>query len=239
MTCARGRPTRAGRVGLSSYLPDATEGVPTGRYLSSANLPMETVGHMEHLELMDLFPQFLSASPGEEPSPPQVRQSLKDPARLREIAALRLTEPEVSHILNDICREASRALKLSIGLVTIVLDEAQHFAAQHGLGGWLEEAGGTPVEWSFCQFTVAGKQAFVVEDACTHAAVQRSPLVTQDGLRCYAGIPLITSRGFAVGSLCVAGPDSHTFADGDLDVLRQYATEAMRRIEKRRVELQS
>jgi hypothetical protein len=37
----------------------------------------------------------------------------------------------------------------------------------------------------------------------------------------------------------VAGPDSHTFADGDLDVLRQYATEAMRRIETRRVELRS
>jgi GAF domain-containing protein len=191
---------------------------------------------MQHLEIMDLFSQLSAEGPGEAPLGDAVTEALRNRERLREIAALRLTEPDVGHILNDVCREASTALGLPIGLVTILLDEAQHFAAQHGLGGWMDEAGGTPVEWSFCKFTVASKQTFVVEDAHAHALVQNSPLVTQDGLRCYAGIPLVTSRGFAVGSLCVAGTATHEFSTVELQTLERYAKEAIRRIETRRTE---
>lgn len=193
---------------------------------------------MDDLELMDLFPQLVSYRSVTENELPaeQIARALHDRARLQEIAALRLTEPDVQHILQDICREASNALGLPIGLVTIVLDEAQHFAAQYGLEGWLREAGGTPLEWAFCRFTVAERAAFVVEDTERNARVQHNPLVTQDGLRCYAGMPLITSRGHAVGSLCVAGGEAREFSPGDLATLQRYTDEAMRRIETRRVE---
>jgi len=56
-------------------------------------------------------------------------------------------------------------------------------------------------------------------------------------VRCYAGMPLVTTRGFAVGTLCVAGPDTHVFTEADLQTLRRYASEAVRRIETRRVEI--
>jgi GAF domain-containing protein len=131
-------------------------------------------------------------------------------------------------------RELIAELKASFDLV--VLDEAQHFAAQHGLSGWLAEAGGTPVEWSFCQHTVAGKTSFVVNDTQADALVKDSPLVTQDGVRCYAGMPLITSRGHAVGALCVAGVEAREFTASDLATLQRYTAEATRRIETRRVE---
>lgn len=155
--------------------------------------------------------------------------------RLQEIASLGLTSAGTDRILQDACTEAANALGLPIGLVTVVLDEAQHFAAQHGLHGWMEEANGTPVEWSFCRFSVATKEEFVVEDAAHHALVQQNPLVTMDGLRCYAGIPLISSRGFALGSFCVAGTESRRFSDGDLMTLRGFAVTAIARIEARRL----
>jgi GAF domain-containing protein len=193
---------------------------------------------MDDLELMDLFPQFVSSEPEPQPSSAEARieRTLHDRARLQEIAALRLTEPDVQHILRDVCREASAALGLPIGLVTIVLDEVQHFAAHHGLGGWLNDAGGTPVEWSFCRHTVTERSSFVVTDAQTNALVQDSPLVSQDGLRCYAGMPLITSRGHAVGSLCVAGVETREFSKAELATLQRFTAEAVRRIETRRVE---
>lgn len=194
---------------------------------------------MEKLNTLELFPQFVTEREDAPTTIPAVREVLHDRDRLREIAALRLTEPDVGHILNDICREASQVLTLPIGLVSVILDEAQHFAGQHGLGGWLLETGGTPVEWSFCQFTVATKQGFVVEDARTHALVQHNPLVQRDGLRCYAGMPLVTARGHVVGSLCVAGPDTHEFTAADLETLRRFAAEAIRRLETRRVEVRS
>ncbi len=154
--------------------------------------------------------------------------------RLQDIADLGLATAETDAILQEICTQAAEALSLPIGLVTVVLDEAQHFAARHGLDGWMDEASGTPVEWAFCRYSVATGEAFVVQDAATHPLVQHNPLFTADGLRCYAGIPLISSRGFALGSLCVAGTEAREFSLADLDQLRAFAAAAIARIESRR-----
>ena len=108
------------------------------------------------------------------------------------------------------------------------------FAAHYGVGGWIAEAQGTPVEWAFCRFAVRDRTDFVVEDAHVHERVKDNPLVTVDGLRCYAGIPLITSRGHALGSFCVAGTEARSFDEAEMKVLRDLAAEAIRRIEDRR-----
>lgn len=157
-----------------------------------------------------------------------------DVARLQEIADLDLFAPEVSDILSDLAREASTRLDLPLGMVNIVLDEAQYVAAHYGVGGWIAEAQGTPVEWAFCRFAVRDRAEFVVEDAHTHERVKDNPLVTEDGLRCYAGIPLITSRGHALGSFCVAGTEARSFDETEMQTLRTLAAEAVRRIEGRR-----
>lgn len=157
-----------------------------------------------------------------------------DIARLQEIADLDLFAPEVSEILSGLAREASTQLDLPLGMVNIVLDEAQYVAAHYGVGGWIAEAQGTPVEWAFCRFAVRGRQDFVVEDAHTHELVKDNPLVTEDGIRCYAGIPLITSRGHALGSFCVAGTEARSFSEAEMQTLRTLAAEAVRLIESRR-----
>lgn len=167
-------------------------------------------------------------------APPPDLDPLLDVARLQEIADLDLFAPEVSEILAELAKEASQTLGLPLGMVNIVLDEAQYIAAHHGVGGWIAEAQGTPVEWAFCRFAVRDRTDFVVEDAEVHERVKDNPLVTEDGLRCYAGIPLITSRGYALGSFCVAGTEARSFSEEDMQVLRGLAAQAVRRIESRR-----
>ena len=157
-----------------------------------------------------------------------------DTARLEEIAALRLTSPETDAILQQTVDEAAARLSLPIGLVSIVMDEAQFFAAHTGLEGWMAQARGTPNEWSFCINSVRSGEPFVVEDATTHPVVKDIPLVTLDGIRCYAGIPLVTSRGHAVGTLCVIGHESRSFSAEEMETLRGLAARAMERIETRR-----
>lgn len=168
-------------------------------------------------------------------APPPDLDPVLDIARLQEIADLDLFAPEVSEILSDLAKEASTRLSLPLGMVNLVLDEAQYVAAHHGVGGWIAEAQGTPVEWAFCRFAVRDRADFVVEDALTNDRVKDNPLVTEDGLRCYAGIPLITSRGHAIGSFCVAGTEAHTFDEAEMQTLRTLAAEAVRRIELRRL----
>jgi GAF domain-containing protein len=154
--------------------------------------------------------------------------------RLQEIADLDLISPAVDEVLEQCAAEAAIALDLPIGLVSIVLDEAQYFAGRHGLSGWIAEANGTPVEWSFCRHAVATKREVVINDAASDRRVKESPLVTDDGLRCYAGIPLITRRGNVLGTLCAAGPAPRSFSEIELEELRRIARRAIERIEARR-----
>ncbi|KAF0095341.1 MAG: hypothetical protein E1N59_836 [Puniceicoccaceae bacterium 5H] len=159
---------------------------------------------------------------------------LHDDARLEAIARLRLFEPEVRGMLERYARDAAERLELPLGLVSIVLDEAQYFAASHGLPeGWLREVQGTPVEWSFCRYEVEDDAPFVVADATQHPRTKDNPLVRLDGIRCYAGYPLRTSDGYVIGSFCVIGPDPHEFGEEDIELLRGMAAEVMQVLEKR------
>lgn len=160
---------------------------------------------------------------------------LYDAERLAEIAELGLLSGDADLILDDVAKRAASLLALPVSLVSVVLDEALHVAAAHGIEGlWLGETRGHPVEWSFCATSVRTRDAFVVENASLHPDHVANPLVTQDGVRCYAGVPLISSRGFVLGNLCVVGMEERTFSAAEMSSLRELAAEAVQRIERRR-----
>ena len=160
---------------------------------------------------------------------------IHDEARLAEIAELGLLDGRADPILDDVARRAAERLGVPVSLVSVVLDEALHVAAAHGITGlWLDETRGHPLEWSFCATSVRTRDAFVVEDAAVHPVHATNPLVTQDGVRCYAGMPLVSSRGFVLGNLCVVGMAARTFDAAEMEALRELAAEAVRRIEEKR-----
>lgn len=161
---------------------------------------------------------------------------LFDEQRLQEIHDLDLLSSDVDPILQEVAAEAASRLELPVSLISVVLDEALHVAGMHGPDGlWLGDTRGHPVEWSFCATSVRTRDAFVVENAETHPDHHDNPLVTQDGVRCYAGVPLISSRGFVLGNLCVVGLEQRSFSEADVHVLRELAEQAVRRIEARRI----
>jgi GAF domain-containing protein len=156
---------------------------------------------------------------------------LHDRKRLEALAELDLDEISRDGTLRRIVDEAADELDLPVSLLSLVLDQSQIFPLSRGLTGWLAEAQGSPVEWSFCVNAVRSELPFVVEDAREHPAVKNIPLVEQDGIRCYAGIPLRARNGSIVGTLCVIGPEERIFTEDDLQILRQLADRATRRIQ--------
>ena len=151
---------------------------------------------------------------------------IHDIARLDEIAELGLLSEDVDPILDDVARRAASQMGLPVSLVSVVLDEALHVAAAHGIDGlWLGDTRGHPVEWSFCATSVRTRDAFVVENAAVDPVHATNPLVTQDGVRCYAGVPLVSSRGFVLGNLCVVGMEASAAALlGGIVIVRRTST---------------
>lgn len=168
------------------------------------------------------------------PVAPPLGDPLRDPARLREIAELGLHSAHLDPILQRIAGEAADLAALPIGLISVVLDGAQFFAAMHGLSGWMREARGTPVEWSFCAVPVRTREPFVVEDATTHPLARDNPLVQRDGIRCCVAVPLISSRGYAVGALCALGAGPCSVSAEGVEEMQRLAERAVEWIEARR-----
>ncbi len=153
-----------------------------------------------------------------------LRSRPQDPERLREIARLDLFRPEVRERLDRACRELAARFGQDAGLVTLVLDGAQALAGSHGVGGWLAESGGTPVEWSLCATTVRTREAYVVPDLAEDLLQRANPLATdEDAVRCYAGAPLITSAGHVLGALCTIGGVPRDFCAADVAELQARA----------------
>ncbi|RJK97690.1 GAF domain-containing protein [Vallicoccus soli] len=135
-----------------------------------------------------------------------LRSRLQDVERLRAVARLDPFRAEVRDRLDRVCRDTAVQFGQDAGAVTFVLDGAQAVAGSHGVGGWVLESGGLPVEWSFCATTVRTRRPYVVEDATEDVLQRTHPLVVgPEGLRSYAGAPLITAAGHVLGALCVVG----------------------------------
>ncbi|MFX8942118.1 GAF domain-containing protein, partial [Acinetobacter baumannii] len=61
-----------------------------------------------------------------------------------------------------------------------------------------------PRDQGFCQHTIAASDVMVVPDATFDPRFDASPLVAgEPRVRFYAGAPLVTQDGHAIGALCV------------------------------------
>ena len=61
----------------------------------------------------------------------------------------------------------------------------------------------TPLSHSFCQHALESREPLVIEDARSHPLVRDNPAIRDLGVVAYAGVPLVTRRGHALGTLCV------------------------------------
>src|SRR3954452_15560236 len=61
-----------------------------------------------------------------------------------------------------------------------------------------------PLEESLCQYVVSGAGPMVVVDTAEEGLLASHPGVGGQGLRAYAGLPLLAADGTAFGTLCVA-----------------------------------
>ena len=157
---------------------------------------------------------------------------LADQGRVAELARLGIYGPTGDEVLQSFVKDAAEEMDLPISLVSVILNGAQVFSASHGLMGWLEETQATPIEWSFCVNSVESREPFVVEDASNHERVKDNPLVTVDGVRCYAGAPMITKNGYVIGNFCVIGDAQRSFSEQEISRIKEYAQMAVDRLEQ-------
>ena len=125
--------------------------------------------------------------------PPEEQERLEALRRYGPFGLLRAA------VFDDISRLAAFICKTPISLITLIDANRQWFLSQSGVG-----ACETSREASFCAHALIGPETLIVEDAQTDARFARNVMVTgAPFIRFYAGTPLLTPDGYALGTLCV------------------------------------
>ncbi len=148
---------------------------------------------------------------------------LSDPDRLAALRRLRVLDAPPDPTFDRLTQLAAELLEAQIALLTIVDADRQFFLSAYGLPEPLRSVRETPLEYSICQHAVATGRPLIVNDIRTHPALATTPAVADLGVSAYAGMPLVTGEGHAVGSLCVMDVVPREWPDGGLAFLATLA----------------
>jgi PAS domain S-box-containing protein len=164
---------------------------------------------------------------------PETADVLRDPARLAALAATGLLDSAPVEVFDRLTRLAARLLRAPMAALSLLDDRRQFFMSQCGFPAALASARESPVEYSACRRVVATAGPILVADATREPWLAESPLVTELGVRGYAGYPVTTRDGQVLGSFCVADTRPREW-DGDaLETLRELAELAPLEVERR------
>jgi len=143
-------------------------------------------------------------------------------ARLQELRSFNVLDTPADPDFDDITELTRRVAGSEIGILSLVDENRQWFKSCMGASLAQTE---TPRSISFCGHTILQRDPLIILDTRADPRFADNPLVTgEPGIRFYAGFPLITADGYALGSLCAISRSPHQLTREQIDSLRRLAS---------------
>src|SRR5262245_40738478 len=160
---------------------------------------------------------------------------IQNEARLEALRRTSLLDSPPEEAFDRLTRMATTVLRVPAAIVSLVDRNRLFFKSQSGLPEPFASLREGPVQRSFCQHAVGTRETLVVPDSRRNPAFECYPAISGLGAIAYAGVPLITSEGHALGTFCVVDERPREWTEEEVGVLRVLATCAMKEIELRRL----
>ncbi|NNF06482.1 MAG: GAF domain-containing protein [Candidatus Eisenbacteria bacterium] len=157
------------------------------------------------------------------PDPPN------EQARLRALRNMHVLDTMPEQVYDDLTQLAAYVCETPIALVSLVDENRQWFKSRVGL-----EVEETTRDESFCAHAVASGEMLLVQDSLADERFADNPLVLSDpNVRFYAGTPLITGEGHALGTVCVIDHIPRDLLPEQIEMLRAIGRQVVTHLELR------
>lgn len=152
-----------------------------------------------------------------------------EPERLAAVRRYEILDTPRDGAFDRITRLASRMLDVPIAIITLVDHDRIWFKSHHGV-----DVTEIPRDPGLCASAILSNDPYVLPDASADPRALANPLVAGEfGLRFYAGVPLTTSDGYNLGTLCVIDKVARPIDQDQIDDLKDLASVVIDQLELR------
>lgn len=149
---------------------------------------------------------------------------MDEAARLRALRDLNLLDTAPSESFDRITRMASQLFNAPLSAVSLTDENRQWFKSRVGCGPEI------PRDKAPCAEVTRTGAVLVVPDLAKDPRFDGG-ILARNGVRFYAGAPLITNTGFTLGSMCVLDMEPRSVTDDEAKVLTDLAAMVMAQVE--------
>ena len=155
---------------------------------------------------------------------------MNEAARLRSLRSYKILDTDPEQAFDDLTLIASKICEAPIALITLVDENRQWFKSRIGID--IRES---PRSISFCAHAIQQKGIFTIPDASIDVRFKDNPVVKGNPhIRFYAGAPIESSDGQALGTLCVIDYVPRTLTPDQNQALQALERQVAAQMELRR-----
>jgi signal transduction histidine kinase len=157
---------------------------------------------------------------------------ISDRQRLEAVLQTGLLDTPPEESFDRLTRLAAKLIGVPSTFISLVDQTRDFYKSCFGFGEPLASVrqleGGT-----FCHHAIVSSAPLIIDDTMADPVFREVPTVQSLGVRAYAGIPLITDDGQAIGSFCAIDFAPRAWSPLDIEILTELAASAMREIKLR------
>lgn len=143
-------------------------------------------------------------------------------ARLEVLGRYQIIGTPPEECFDNITRLAAYVCGTPIALISFIDQDHQWFKSKVG---WDVDA--IPRNVCLCAHAILRSEVLVVSDTLADERMKISALATHGGVRFYAGAPLLTAAGYALGTLCVMDSVPRDLTEEQTETLRRLGQQVM------------